>query len=37
MDAKNRAETYLRRVVALTGATRLAPYCYLLDVGNTQF
>ena len=33
---KDRAKTYLRRVVALTGATRMGTG-YVLDVGTTRF
>lgn len=33
---KDRAETYLRRIVALTGATQMG-HTYVLDIGNTQF
>ena len=33
---KDRAETYLRRIVALTGATQMGD-AYVLDVGNTRF
>jgi hypothetical protein len=33
---KDRAKAYLRRVVALTGATRMGN-CYLLDAGTTRF
>jgi hypothetical protein len=33
---KDRAETYLRRIVALTGATQMGN-AYVLDVGNTRF
>jgi hypothetical protein len=33
---KDRAKTYLRRIVALTGATRTGN-AYLLDVGTTRF
>jgi hypothetical protein len=36
IDTVDRAETYLRRVVAFTGATRLGAY-YVLDVGKTRF
>ena len=36
MDTEDRAETYLRRIVALTGATRVGPH-YVLDVGKTRF
>jgi hypothetical protein len=39
MDAdsrKDRAETYLRRIVALTGATQVGN-AYVLNVGNTRF
>src|SRR6266853_1798258 len=36
VDRKYRAQTYLRRIVALTGATRMG--CgYALDVGATRF
>lgn len=37
MDTEDRAETYLRRIVALTGATRVGPFYILLDVGKTRF
>lgn len=37
MDTVDRAEAHLRRIAALTGATRVGPYCYLLDAGNTRF
>jgi len=33
---KDRAETYLRRIVVLTGATQMGN-AYVLDVGNTRF
>ena len=33
---KDRAEAYLRRIVALTGATQVGN-AYVLDVGNTRF
>lgn len=33
---KDRAETYLRRIVALTGATQMGN-AYVLDVANTRF
>lgn len=33
---KDCAETYLRRIVALTGATQMGN-SYILDVGNTRF
>jgi hypothetical protein len=33
---RSRAKTYLRRIVALTGARRMANR-YILDVGNTRF
>jgi hypothetical protein len=36
MDTLDRAESYLRRIVALTGATRVGSY-YVLDVGKTRF
>lgn len=39
VDQKNpedRAQAYLRRVIALTGATRTSECC-VLDVGNTRF
>jgi hypothetical protein len=36
IDTVDRAETYLRRIVALTDATRLGPY-YVLNVGKTRF
>jgi hypothetical protein len=35
-DAKDRAKTYLRRIVALTGATQMGNE-YILDVGTTRF
>jgi hypothetical protein len=36
-EAEEHAEQYLRRVIALTGATQMGrPYC-ILDVGNTRF
>lgn len=35
-NRKDRAKTYLRRIVALTGATRMGNH-YLLDVGTTRF
>src|SRR5439155_12594952 len=35
-DRRDRAETYLRRIVALTGATQMAS-SYVLDVGTTRF
>jgi hypothetical protein len=37
MNAEDRAEAHLRRVIALTGARRLGPYCYALEVGDMQF
>ncbi len=33
---KNCAKTYLRRIIALTGATQMGN-CYVLDVGTTRF
>src|SRR5467141_2693437 len=33
---EHRAETYLRRIVALTGATQMGS-SYVLDVGNARF
>ena len=36
LDRKVRAKTYLRRIVALTGATQMANG-YVLDVGTTRF
>lgn len=35
-DARRRAQAYLRRIVALTGATRTVNRC-ILDVGKTRF
>ena len=35
-DREDRAETYLRRIIALTGATQMRDYC-VLDVGKTRF
>jgi hypothetical protein len=35
-EPHRRAETYLRRVIALTGATQMGDYC-ALDVGKTRF
>jgi hypothetical protein len=35
-DRKDRAETYLRRIVALTGATQMGNG-YALDIGTTRF
>jgi len=35
-EPHDRAETYLRRVIALTGATQMGDYC-VLDVGETRF
>lgn len=35
-DRKSRAKTYLRRIVALTGARQMGSR-YILDVGNTTF
>src|SRR5215831_4576170 len=35
-DRRGRAKTYLRRIVALTGATRMDNH-YILDVRNTRF
>ena len=35
-DRRSRAKTYFRRIVALTGARRMANR-YILDVGNTRF
>lgn len=35
-DTGDRAETYLRRIVALTGAIRVGLY-YVLNVGKTRF
>lgn len=37
MDTEDRAEAHLRRIVALTGAKRVAPSYYVLDVGKTRF
>ena len=37
MNTEDRAEAFLRHVVALTGATQVARYYYLLDVGKTRF
>lgn len=34
--ARARARSYLKRVLALTGATRQG-FCYVLDVGNARF
>ena len=36
LDRKDRAETYLRRIVALTGATQIGGD-YVLDVGKMRF
>jgi hypothetical protein len=36
IDRKERAKTYLRRMVALTGATQMGN-AYVLDVGKTRF
>ena len=36
IDRKDRAKTYLRRIVALTGA-RQKGTCYVLDVGKARF
>jgi hypothetical protein len=36
LDRKDRAKTYLRRIVALTGATQTGNR-YVLDVGTTRF
>ena len=36
IDRKDRAKTYLRRIVALTGATQMGNV-YVLDVGKTRF
>ncbi len=36
IDRKDRAKTYLRRIVALTGATKMGSV-YVLDVGTTRF
>jgi hypothetical protein len=36
IDRKDRAKTYLRRIVALTGATQMGSG-YVLDVGKTRF
>src|SRR6266849_2996610 len=36
LDRKDRAKTYLRRIVALTGATQMDD-AYVLDVGKMQF
>ncbi len=36
LDRKDRAKTYLRRIVALTGATQIDD-AYLLDVGKMRF
>jgi hypothetical protein len=36
MDREDRAETYLRRIIALTGATQMSNYC-VLDAGKTRF
>jgi hypothetical protein len=36
VDRKYRAQSYLRRIVALTGATQIGN-SYFLDVGKTQF
>jgi hypothetical protein len=36
IDRKDRAKTYLRRIVALTGATQMGNG-YVLDVGKTRF
>jgi len=36
LDRKDRAKTYLRRIVALTGATQMGNV-YVLDVGKTRF
>jgi hypothetical protein len=36
IDRRDRAKTYLRRIVALTGATQMDD-AYVLDVGKTRF
>jgi hypothetical protein len=36
MDIQDRADAYLRRIVALTGAMQVGSY-YILDVGETRF
>ncbi len=36
LDRKDRAKRYLRRIVALTGATQMGD-AYVLDVGKTRF
>jgi hypothetical protein len=36
MDREDRAETYLLRIIALTGATQMSNYC-VLDAGKTRF
>lgn len=36
IDQKGRAKTYLRRIVALTGAAKMSDV-YVLDVGKTRF
>lgn len=37
MDQEDRAETYLRRVVRVTGAEQISDQCCFLDVGQTRF
>ena len=37
IDARNRAETYLYRIIALTGVTQIEQCVYVLDVGKTRF
>lgn len=36
VDARNRADTYLHRIIALTGVTQMSDV-YVLDVGKTRF
>jgi hypothetical protein len=36
-EAEERAERYLRRIIALTGATQMGRHYCILDVGNTRF
>ncbi len=36
-EAEERAEKYLRRVIALTGATQIGRHYCVLDLGNARF
>jgi hypothetical protein len=37
MDQEDRAELFLSRIIAVTGAKRIGDRCVLLDIGKTRF